>query len=80
MASEQNSKNAVEIARIGEKIDLFTQVMQSFTEEQRTFNRSIARRIDVLEKTTERWKGIWVGGIAIVTAIFSLISLYLRFR
>lgn len=80
MVDENGKRNAVEIARLGEKMDAFTELLKGFIDEQRKFNHSISKRIDELERTTERWKGIWIGGIGIVTAIFSLINLILKMK
>jgi len=60
-----------DIIHLGEKFD-------DFAVEQRQFNALIDDRVTQLEQVVERWKGYWLGGLAVCTAIFSLITLIAR--
>ena len=72
-------KTKVDVAVLGNKLDNIDLKLTEFLKESRAFHQLIDKRVDAVEKTQERWKGIFAGGIMIVTAIFSIISLLFKY-
>jgi len=79
MANENSVKTKIDIATLGLKLDNIDLKISEFINNQNKINSKTDGRLDIIEKEHERWKGYWLGGLAIITAIFSVISLLIKF-
>ena len=69
----------INVAVLSEKLDNICYLLEKSFKEQKNFNKEIDDRVYCLELTQEKWRGYWVGGLAVVTAIFSLITLVIKY-
>lgn len=72
-------KAKIDIATVGLKLDMIDGKISDFIRVQEDFNHTINQRLGLVELTLERWKGKLIGGIAVGSLLFTIISLLIKF-